>query len=97
MKQSGAGDDVTSAGRFDPSALVGAVAVFALSLAQRVLSRRVRAVRRQVRSIEGRVVYADGTMEDIGRAWALAADERALLLLACAMPGLSIAALLTRV
>ena len=86
-----------SAGRFEPSALVGAVAVFALSLAQRVLSRRVRAVRRQVRSIEGRVVYADGTMEDIGRAWALAADERALLLLACAMPGLSIAALLTRV
>ena len=85
-----------SAGRFEPSALVGAVAVFALSLAQRVLSRRVRAVRRQVRSIEGRVVYADGTMEDIGRAWALAADERALLLLACAMPGLSIAALLTR-
>ncbi|TMG01323.1 MAG: hypothetical protein E6I03_09020 [Chloroflexi bacterium] len=71
--------------------------MFALSLAQRVLSRRVRAVRRQVRSIEGRVVYADGTMEDIGRAWALAADERALLLLACAMPGLSIAALLTRV
>jgi hypothetical protein len=86
-----------SAGRFEPSALFGAVAVFASSLAQRVLSRRVRAVRRQVRSIEGRVVYADGTMEDIGRAWALAADERALLLLACAMPGLSLAALLARV
>jgi hypothetical protein len=71
--------------------------VFALSLAQRVLSRRVRAVRRQVRSMEGRVVYADGTMEDIGRAWALAADERALLLLAVATAGLSLASLLARV
>ncbi len=85
-----------SAERFGLSALFGATAVFALSLAQRTLSRRVRTIRRQARSIEGRVVRADGTMEDIDRAWALAADERALMLMAAAISGLSLAALLAR-
>jgi len=85
-----------SAERFEPSALFGAAAVFALSLAQRVLSRRVRALRRQVRSIEGRAVYADGTIADIDRAWALDADERALMLIATAVVAVSLAALLGR-
>ena len=83
-----------SAERLELPALFGATAVFALSLAQRALSRRVRAVRRQVRSIEGRIVNADGTIADIDRPWALAADERALLLLTCATSALSVAALL---
>jgi len=86
-----------SAGRFDLSALFGGAAVFALSLAQRRLSRRVRALRRQVRSIEGRIVYADGTVEDIDRRWALAADEPALMLLAIAVPMIATAVLLARV
>ncbi len=86
-----------SAERFELAAFFGAAAIFALSLAQRTLSRRVRTVRRQVRSIEGRVVYADGGMEDIDRHWALVADERALMLMAAAISGISIATLLARV
>lgn len=75
------------------SAAVGASAVFALSLAQRTLSRRVRTVRRQARSIEGRMVYSDGTVEDIDRRWALAADERALMLLSLTIAALALAVL----
>jgi hypothetical protein len=86
-----------SAERFELSALFGAIAVFALSLAQRTLSRRVRAVRREVRSIEGRIVFADGNLEDIDRHWALSADEHALQLLSITIIALSVGALLTRV
>jgi hypothetical protein len=86
-----------SAEEFGLSAFFGATAVFALSLAQRTLSRRVRAIRRQVRSIEGRVVYADGTVQDIDRAWALGADERALLLLSIAVPAGAVASLAVRI
>lgn len=86
-----------SAERFEPAAAAGAVAVFALSLAQRTLSSRVRAVRRRVRDIDGLITYADGASERIDRRWALAADERALMLLATAVVTLSVAALLVRV
>ena len=85
-----------SAERLELSALFGAAAVFALSLAQRTLSRRVRTVRRQVRAIEGRVVYADGTVEDIDRRWVLGADEHALMLMAVAIALLSVGALFVR-
>jgi hypothetical protein len=85
-----------SAERFELSAAFGASAVFALSLAQRTLSRRVRTVRRQTRSIEGRVVYTDGTVEDIDRRWALAADEHALMLMSAAVVALSLGVLLLR-
>jgi hypothetical protein len=80
--------------RLEAPVMFGAAAVFALSLAQRTLSRRVRTVRRQVRAIEGRVVYADGTVEDIDRHWVLGADERALMLTAMAIAMLSVGALL---
>ncbi len=86
-----------SAERFEAAAAIGAAAVFALSLAQRTLSRRVRTVRRSVRSIEGSIIYADGSVEDIDRRWALAADERALMLMAAATIALSLAALVVRV
>ncbi len=86
-----------SAATFGLSALFGAVAVFVLSLAQRTLSRRVRTLRRRVRSIEGQLLYADGTAEDIDRRWALAADERALLLMAFSAVAISVAALMARV
>lgn len=85
-----------SAGRLGPAALAGASAAFVLSLAQRTLSRRVRLLRRNVRSVEGRLLFADGSAEDIDRPWALAADERALLLLSAAVVSLSAAALLAR-
>ncbi len=86
----------TSAERLEPSALFGALAVFALSLAQRTLSRRVRTLRRRAERVEGHITYADGTTQEIDRAWALAADERALLLLAAAVVAISVAALLAR-
>jgi hypothetical protein len=82
--------------RLGLSALFGTAAVFVLSLAQRTLSRRVRTVRREVRSIEGRIVYTDGSVEDIDRNWALAGDERALMLTAAAITGLALGAFIAR-
>jgi hypothetical protein len=85
-----------SAERFELAVLLGAAAVFALSLAQRTLSRRVRAVRREVSAIEGRVLHADGSVEDIDRTWAIAGEERALTLLSYAMCAAALAALAAR-
>jgi len=79
-----------------PAAAAGALAAFALSLAQRTLSSRVRAIRRRAREITGVVTYADGSEEQIDRRWALAADERALALLATAVALAATAALLAR-
>jgi hypothetical protein len=70
-----------SAERLRIAAVLGAVMAFALSLAQRALSGRVRTLRRRVRSIEGRVLYNDGTVDDVDRRWATGPDERALLLI----------------
>lgn len=85
-----------TAERLEPAAAVGALAAIALSLAQRTLSSRVRAIRRRARRIEGRITYADGGREEIDRRWALAADERALMLMAAAIASISVAALLAR-
>jgi hypothetical protein len=85
-----------SAERFEAPIVFGGAAVFALSLAQRTLSHRVRAMRRNVRAIEGRVLYTDGTIEDIDRLWAIGADERALMLMAVSISAISGAVLLAR-
>jgi len=85
-----------TAERLEPAAAAGAAAAFALSLAQRTLSSRVRSIRRRVQSIEGHITYADGTTETIDRRWALATDERALTLLAAAVVCVSVAVLLAR-
>ncbi len=74
-----------TAERLSVTAAVGAAMAFTLSLAQRTLSERVRGLRRRARSIEGRVYYSDGTVEDIDRRWATAADERALQLIAASI------------
>ena len=87
----------TMAERLEPAAAAGALAAFALSLAQRTLSSRVRAIRRRLSHIEGTAVFADGTREEIDRHWALAADERALMMLAAAVTAVSVAVLLARV
>jgi hypothetical protein len=82
--------------RLEPAALFGAVAAFALSLAQRVLSSRVRKVRRRVRVIEGKVTYANGAVEEINRAWAIEPLERALMLMALTIVTISVGALAVR-
>ncbi|MDP2673633.1 MAG: hypothetical protein Q8Q00_01855 [Dehalococcoidia bacterium] len=86
-----------AAERLEPAAAAGALAAFALSLAQRSLSSRVRAIRRRALDITGVVTYADGTSEEIDRRWALAADERALMMLAAGVTAVSVAVLLARV
>ena len=70
-----------TAERLSIAAALGAAMAFALSLAQRTLSDRVRGLRRSARSIEGKVYHNDGTVEEIDRRWATATDERALLLI----------------
>ena len=82
-----------SAERLGFAAALGAVMAFSLSLAQRTLSGRVRALRRRTRSVEGHVLYIDGTLDDIDRSWAIAPDERALFLISLATIVGSLAAL----
>jgi len=82
-----------NAERLGAAAVLGAVMAFSLSLAQRTLSGRVRALRRRTRSIEGHVLYNDGTLDDINASWAIAPDERALLLISLATIVGSLAAL----
>lgn len=76
--------------------LFGALAVLALSLAQRTLSNRVRTLRRQVAAVHGTVVYADGSTEPIDKMSVIGPDERALALLSMATVALSVGALLAR-
>ena len=85
-----------SAEELAPSAAAGAAAVFAFSLAQRIISTRVRTIRRRVRRIEGMITYSDGSSEEIGHPWALAPHERALMLMAISVVTLSVATLLLR-
>jgi hypothetical protein len=86
-----------SSERLESPLVFGAVAVFALSLGQRALSRRVRSLRREVSTISGRVTYHDGRVDELDRTWALAADEKALTLMALAVTALSLGALAARV
>jgi hypothetical protein len=79
-----------------PAAAAGAAFCFTLSLAQRTLSRRVRTIRRQVETLEGTITYADGHREAISKKQALAADERALMLMAFSVVALSVSILLMR-
>ncbi len=85
-----------SAETLEWSAPAGAIAVFALSLAQRTLSSRVRLLRRRVRSVQGTITYDDGSTEEIDRRVLIGPDERALMLMALAIVALSVAALLIR-
>ena len=80
--------------------LVPAVAVAAaaamLSLAQRVLSTRVRAIRRRSLSVEGLVRYRDGSRETLDAQGLIAASEGALRILWLAVVTLAVGALLAR-
>jgi hypothetical protein len=77
-------------------AVVAAGACVALSAAQRSLSTPVRRVRRDVASVEGTVVFRDGTRERINAAAIRAAPESALRHLSIALPLLAGALVLAR-
>lgn len=85
-----------SAERVGLSGLFGALAVLALSLAQRTLSNRVRTLRRKVDTVHGTVVYADGSTEALDKVSVIGPDERALALLSTATVALSVGALVAR-
>ena len=82
--------------RIRGDAVAGAAFALLLSLAQRVLSRRVRDLRRRAERIAGTVVYADGTTEIVDAATLTKAPEQALLLLAGSTLALAAALVLHR-
>jgi hypothetical protein len=75
---------------------VAAAAAALLSLAQRRLSTRARAIRRRAVSISGEIVFADGTREQIDAGSLIGSADGALAILWLAVFGLSLAALLAR-
>jgi predicted NAD/FAD-binding protein len=76
---------------------VAALAALLVSLAQRVLSTPVRAMRRRAGTVTGAIEYADGTSEEITRASIAATPERALRLLSFALPLLGAALVVARI
>ena len=60
------------------SAIILACSAALLSAAQRSLSSPARNMRRHAVSVEGRIVYADGSIEPLSRSYLLAPLERAL-------------------
>ena len=78
-----------------PTALA-AIAAALLSLAQRRLSTRARAIRRRATAVSGEVLYSDGTREMLDAASLIDAPEGALRLLWLAIFAASLAALASR-
>ncbi|HEY6203322.1 MAG TPA: class I SAM-dependent methyltransferase [Candidatus Limnocylindria bacterium] len=78
-----------------PAVAVAAAAAL-LSLAQRVLSTRVRAVRRRSLSVGGEVRYIDGSRETLDAQGLIAAPEGALRILWLAVVALAVGLLLAR-
>ena len=78
-----------------PAIAVAAGAAF-LSLAQRRLSTRVRAIRRKATSVEGEIHYRDGTRESVDARSLIAAPEAGLRLLWPAVALLALGVLLSR-
>jgi hypothetical protein len=85
-----------AASRLTSVALLGAVFAFALSLAQRRLSARVRDVRRRVTAVSGSLARADGSTEELTAATLIEADERALRALAVSTFALAAALVIMR-
>ena len=78
-----------------PAIAVAAGAAF-LSLAQRRLSTRVRAIRRKAVSVAGQIHYRDGTREPVDARSLIAAPEAGLRLLWPAIALLAVGVLLSR-
>ena len=77
-------------------AIAVAAAAALLSLAQRILSTRVRAVRRRSESVDGEIRYRDGSRESLDAAGLIAAPEGALRILWLAVVALAVGLLLSR-
>ena len=84
------------AGRVSDEALALVAFATLLSAAQRVLSRPVRDVRRQVAAVEGTVERRDGRREALGPRSLIGAPETALRLLSAASVVLALALVLAR-
>ena len=85
-----------NAERLDAQAFLISAACFALSLAQRVLSRRARHLRRDVREVSGRIEFENGWTEDISASYLLAPPETALKLMGVAVALLALGLLVAR-
>jgi demethylmenaquinone methyltransferase/2-methoxy-6-polyprenyl-1,4-benzoquinol methylase len=77
-------------------AIAVAAAAALLSLAQRLLSTRVRAVRRRSESVVGEVRYRDGSRETLDATGLIGASEGALRILWLALVALAVGLLLSR-
>ena len=75
----------------DAIAVVAAAFAFALSLAQRTLSSRVRDVRRRVTRVTGTVERRDGSPQGLTAQDLMDVEERALRILALAVVALAVA------
>ncbi len=75
---------------------LGATAAALLSLAQRRLSTRARAIRRRAVSVVGEILYSDGSRESIDPRSLIRAPESALSILWIAVFSVSLGALLSR-
>ena len=74
-----------NAERLDLEAFLIAGACFVLSLAQRVLSRRVKSVRRDAHAVSGRIDFRDGRTEQVSAGYLISAPEAALKLTGAAV------------
>ena len=79
-----------------PSALLAALFAFALSSAQRRLSKQVRDVRRRVERVEGTIVRRDGSRTRLTATTLIEAEERALRALTASTVALAAALVIMR-
>jgi hypothetical protein len=85
-----------AAEELDGAAILGAAFAFALSLAQRRLSSRVRDVRRRVFRVSGTVERRDGSSQQLTAADLMDAEEGALRVLAAATVALAAGVVMMR-
>lgn len=85
-----------AAEKLDAAAVLGAAFAFALSLAQRRLSSRVRDVRRRVTRVTGTVERRDGSSQPLTPADLMDVEEGALRVLAAATVALAAALVMMR-
>ena len=85
-----------NAERLDIQAFLIAGACFTLSLAQRVLSRRARSLRRSANTVSGSIEFDDGRAKSISASYLLAAPEAALKLMGVAVALFALGMLVAR-
>ncbi len=85
---------VVQTGGLSVASVIVAAAAAAITHVQRILSTRVRHLRRHVVSAAGHLVEADGTEIQITRDWLVQDHDRVLALLSAVMPLLAVGLLL---